>query len=524
MRISFRTALAIALGWTAFSDVAAAQSYLLPTGQPNSAVDAPQTLPHSGSGPWPTYTRPEAYGSGLAPTTPPAQLGYPVVARNPYGAPELSGPSMPVGYGFRQDQVPAPPTNDIVLPPIPGSEGYAAPIQQSPSDLPAPQPMPEAEGTYFDAPGRWNGTVWDDASGELGSDSACGSAACGVPCCRPAWFGGMYGLLMERDYESNVPLSYEAGMPGMQVLGSRDSDLGSMGGYEVFFGRQMCNGWAWQVSYWGLFSETGVGRAADMPDSYLYGLSMVDYAPSGWPQDDVLSFYNAAEAHEVVRTNEFHNIELNFIRYNIGFPSAFGGACGGAGGYGVANNCSPGWSGSMFAGPRFFRFDEYFSYRSTFDGTYVANPRDVFYDIDVENNLIGFQLGGNVNYNLTCRWSLFTGTKLGIYNNHISHQSAIYGPSGVAMPNSGGFAGTPYDIQSSKDDIAFLGEFNVGVGYQFSQHWRATVGYRVMGATGIALAPAQIPANFAYLPGVAQVDSDGSLILHGAFAGLEFCW
>jgi hypothetical protein len=47
-------------------------------------------------------------------------------------------------------------------------------------------------------------------------------------------------------------------------------------------------------------------------------------------------------------------------------------------------------------------------------------------------------------------------------------------------------------------------------------------GYRALAVTGIALPSAQIPNNFEDVFGVAQIDSNGSMILHGAFLGVEY--
>ena len=100
--------------------------------------------------------------------------------------------------------------------------------------------------------------------------------------------------------------------------------------------------------------------------------------------------------------------------------------------------------------------------------------------------------------------------------------SRLYGASGYATINSGSYSGQAYNVSSSTNQFSFLSEFNLGVGYQISPCWRAVGGYRLMGATGIALAPNQIPNNFSYMPGVAKINNDGSLLMHGAFVGLEF--
>ncbi|HRE99492.1 MAG TPA: BBP7 family outer membrane beta-barrel protein [Pirellulaceae bacterium] len=518
------------------------------------------------------------------------------------GAPTFQGPAYPASYGYVQDEAPLPapvpapdpgvaPAPANVLPQASPSDQFGQPIElepygPAPSQAPAyhdheaapygsgyaapqlaPHAAPLSHGNHgqlqsphapmqqqgvWDYPatdcgnaydqalsGNWRGTVWDDASG-------CGTGTFAAPA-RGVWFGGVYGLIMNRSYETPQYLSYDPGMPSEPSLTSTDADLGTLAGFEVAFGRQMCNGWAWQASYWGLMREEAMARDGNMPNTMLYGLGMVDYNAGGWGIDSVQDWYDAADAHEVFRRNEFHNVELNLIRYNLSFASLAGGLGGGLGGRGGLlrgrNACGPGgcntgncgvgdcgscgtgcspWSGSMFAGARFFKFDEFFSYRSSINGLYNNDIRDMIYDIDVANNLVGFQFGGNVNYALGRCWSVFGGTKLGLYNNHITHYSRIYGSGGNAMPNSGSYAGDPYAVRSSTNSFSFLSEINVGLGYQFSPCWRAVGGYRLLGATGIALAPNQIPNNFSYLPGVAEINNDGSLLLHGAFVGLEY--
>jgi hypothetical protein len=48
------------------------------------------------------------------------------------------------------------------------------------------------------------------------------------------------------------------------------------------------------------------------------------------------------------------------------------------------------------------------------------------------------------------------------------------------------------------------------------------LGYRVLAATGIGLADNQIPPYLNDIPTIQDIDRNGSLILHGAFAGLTY--
>lgn len=345
------------------------------------------------------------------------------------------------------------------------------------------------------------------------------------------WFGGAGVLFFQRDYESDVPLSYMPAMPREDVLTSNSADLQSMVGVEASIGRCMNNGWAWQLTYWNIFQDSAMASASGMPDTRLRDLQYISYTPAGYAGDTVYNWFNNAADHRVRRENEFHNIELSFFRgglnSGIGTGLAYGGGCGspacGSGSCGCGAPAANCWDFNWMVGPRFFKFDEFFQYAASVPGGFTyMEPREIFYDVETENNLIGVQLGGTANRSFGRCWSLFAGTKFGIYNNRIQHYSRIYGPSGDAMVNTGSYNGSAFSVRSTKDDLAVLGEMNVGVRYQFSKCWRATIGYRAMAATGIALAPDQMTKSLEYLPAVQRIDSDGSLLLHGGFAGLEF--
>jgi len=58
--------------------------------------------------------------------------------------------------------------------------------------------------------------------------------------------------------------------------------------------------------------------------------------------------------------------------------------------------------------------------------------------------------------------------------------------------------------------------------WQFAENWSAQVGYRVVAITGVGLADNQIPQDIADIPEIGDIDSNGNLVLHGAFAGVRF--
>jgi hypothetical protein len=81
-----------------------------------------------------------------------------------------------------------------------------------------------------------------------------------------------------------------------------------------------------------------------------------------------------------------------------------------------------------------------------------------------------------------------------------------------------------YYYGSDKNDFSMLGEFDMGTSYRMSCNSRIRMGYRVIGISGIALAPNQIPNDFTLDPEINAINSNGDLILGGGYAGLEFCF
>ena len=69
-----------------------------------------------------------------------------------------------------------------------------------------------------------------------------------------------------------------------------------------------------------------------------------------------------------------------------------------------------------------------------------------------------------------------------------------------------------------------MGEADLGLGYQLSSSVRLTIGYRLIGVTGVALAPDQIPYNFTDANELRRINSNGSLLLHGVYGGLNYCF
>jgi hypothetical protein len=409
------------------------------------------------------------------------------------------------------------------------------------------------------------------------------------PCNDTQWFGGVYGLYMERDNADFKrvlvqadPPSYPYYPPASTTVFSTDqADFEFREGIEVRFGSTFtvggsscdtgcgpygygnagCNTcdtpqlFAWEVAFWGIDRDVKwfVITDDDITDNNrLYGMinhAGLEYDGGGGarPVNDYYDYQMPIEDTSTpvtgdirvltqrVRTNfRSYNVELNFLRIpvcdvatcapaNCGYD-----ACGGYGhGYGAAcapaacEPCGPAFSMAALCGVRYFRMKEGFELFTDpyeYDGAAWMPVDDNFHDIQVENDLVGFQLGANMNYCVACKWNFFADTNFGLYNNHISHYQRVYGESGPATYIEESRDAT---VRSSKDDIAFLGELRLGGSYDLTCNWRAVLAYRAVAISGVALATDQIKPEMSNWAETARIDSNGSIIIHGVQAGVE---
>jgi len=183
-------------------------------------------------------------------------------------------------------------------------------------------------------------------------------------------------------------------------------------------------------------------------------------------------------------------------------------------------------------GVRYFRVDDDFMYANEFtewdagaadkagyDGFNYNESNELFYDVQVENNLIGPQLGWTMNYCVGCKWNFFWNSTFGVFDNHMEqYQRMFSGGDGTVRFVNGG---DEFMVESDKDDIAFLGELRLGGSYDISCNWRAVAAYRAVAISGVANSTDQIPDDFGSRGQVAIIDSDNQIIVHGIQVGAE---
>jgi hypothetical protein len=383
-------------------------------------------------------------------------------------------------------------------------------------------PLPEAESF---------GACEDGNCSDVMSNYGTG---CHHHCC---WFGSVRGLIMTLDDENETWYNYDDVNLENQIISSHDADMDWAGGVEARIGRWFnCGQNGIELIYWGVYS--GPSEANVTFDDVIGTLNHV-FTFNSLSYDDGLgggvqavdSWFNNAQRQRLVRDWEFHNVELNLITGRntfMGGCGASGAGCGPSMGSSYLGDCgcaSPRLNVGWLAGFRYFRFDESLLFSSdptdmVFDGA----PDELHYASDVENNLYGFQLGGDAEFFITPRFSLSGATKMGVFENYMRLRQFVGGANGAAWvndPASPNF-GLPYDINSSDDEIAFLGELDASANIYLTNNLRLTGGYRVVAANGVARANGQQPYNFDDLVGARDINDRDTMVLHGAFGGIEF--
>ena len=371
----------------------------------------------------------------------------------------------------------------------------------------------EYDPAYFSSP--YGAGAYDSCGGseciepECGGEVISGDFGCAPSCC--SWFGGVYGLTMARAGNHGFGLNYNTFAPAAPLLRSNGVIDGFQSGFDTRFGRYFdCGCYGVEAVYWGIFPDNYERTVdwANLGGGNLYttiGFDGLSYDPGTGVIPVQQVFGNATRTallHRLRRSYEVHNIEINFLKNPRRRAGCF--------------------HYELLAGFRYFKFNDGFLFSTDYANNMFGDDpaNELHYNIDVDNNLLGFQIGGRADRYFGSCFSVNIGAKTGIYNNHINHRQSIFGGNGFAYNTNN----VDYNYNRTENEFAILSELSAGASYDIGCNWRITGGYRVVAACGVATADGQIPRdyNFDYYRG--QTYADDCLILHGAYFGAEYNW
>ncbi len=454
--------------------------------------------------------------------------------------------------GYQQPMAPVPySTTGVQAGPgcAPGAaQGYGQPgYQQAPAHWPAPQPTSETPLVDGSSPYTGPQSFYNNGYSSQGfAAQSCDTGACATPGTRPnlaPWYGGFNLLFwqMETNHSRRL-IAFDSGYGTHTTTGVVDPD--STLGYDLTFGRYLdCGRYGLSATYMNFNpsqSETIV--TAGSYYAPLASWNNISIDPNGTGVDTVYNLYDNAAAYRVRRNVEMQGIEVNLTSFGLmGAQRAAAmcsqGACGSIGAsLGIGNSCN-GYGGAT--GPlvratsgrvrvntshgfRWFQFNDEFEFAANIDGSGGYQATDLYYNIDVENNLFGYQYGSMLTYCLNSRCNLGIGGKFGIYGNRAEMTQRMGTASGYAyettMPSE--FVNT----RSSDTVLAGLGEIDLGLGYRLNNAWTVRGGYRMLGAAGVATSTGSLDQDYSSVATTGGVYANDSLLLHGAYVGMNFNW
>lgn len=404
---------------------------------------------------------------------------------------------------------------------------------------------------------------------QYGAPMACAPAPMVGPAPLRNWFGGANLLFLDLEENCDRRLLFDSAMPLGTALSTGQVDPSSNVAFETFFGRYFnCGQHALMANYF-FFDPTSEtarvdagaganGRNMNVNIDYRAAMPswnniMYDVGQDGMPGNDVAMYtlYEGDVRYRTSRDVAFQGIELNLISFGLGgarraacgpLSTACSGGCGVNGACG--GNCGPtpgcgGACGPMVPpcgtklqiqtthGLRWFQFKDSFEFAtSQTDTTYGNTADDLYYNVDTQNNLFGYQFGARLDYCLGHKLNVYAGTKMGIYANDAQFRSRL----GTAQ--TAGYVSNYYPtiqgqavvVDNSETVLATLGELDLGLGYRINNCWSVRGGYRLYGISGVATSVGSIAEDLANLPEAGKVCADQSLLLQGGYIGAEYNW
>lgn len=326
-----------------------------------------------------------------------------------------------------------------------------------------------------------------------GGCTTCGGAH-GCVVCQPRWFVSASGLVMTRTLPTGTPVSVR---PGNLVLTSADASANWPGGVDFrigrWFGKEQRHGV--EGIYWGLYN---IGSAATAAGGGLDAIPAL--APSilvGGASATTL--FENASAQRVGRNDLVNDVEINWL-YAVGqHPERL--------------DDDHRWSLVWLAGFRFFQLLDTLTLTSPADAT---DP--LILDVTANNNLFGAQVGTRLDWRFARRFRLAAIPKFMIGGSSVSNLSTLQTADGTYATYANG---DTVSGRATGGTFAYLGSVDSLVAWDVTDQWSLWIGYRVVGVGNVLEADSVWPTSLTGPGSLALINTNGSTIIHGGFAGFE---
>jgi hypothetical protein len=305
-------------------------------------------------------------------------------------------------------------------------------------------------------------------------------------------------------------LQYDA-EPGFRILGRYD-----IGPLSVL-----------EFGYMGIYSFADEAVAFPTVANRLFSLFSLETDPTqmgfgrfGFDPDQVsdvngpMRETERASQHSISLESDLQTAEITYRRYWVGWI--------------------PRVSGTLLAGFRYTKLSEEFEFNSI--GSTAEAPASLSYLVDADNDLAGFQTGGDIWIGLSQGLRVGAEGKVGLYANHytlitdVSTDPSPSPPTTVGQPTP-----DPTLFEESREDQpAFIGELSVDLVADILPSWSLRVGYEILFIESLVLAGENFNTGSPFNPGPVDngfgplrtpfLRDQSDVFYHGGHAGIEFIW
>lgn len=320
-------------------------------------------------------------------------------------------------------------------------------------------------------------------------------------------------VFLQRDKSFGKNVDFTAmNVGGPVVLSSNQLDIENVNwGFRVMGRYDICPMSVVEFGYMGVLDFSDKASFTD-PSNNLFslfsrpapGTGLFGTSPAGVNLPNGPNpFTERATTQSIELDSDLQTAEISWRRYWLGYI--------------------PRVSGTLLAGFRYTKVDENFVFSS--QGSEPL-PQTVMplaalqYKEDCENNLSGFQAGGDIWISLMQGLRIGSEGKVGIYDNHSRLANRISTtPMGIQPPAL---------FEEFKDDhAAFIGEGSLDVVADILPSVSIRAGYEVLFLNQLVLAGENFNQTSPYGnqgPRVPFVNTDGELFYHGGHVGIEYIW
>ena len=321
----------------------------------------------------------------------------------------------------------------------------------------------------------------------------------GGGCCTPIWHDFHVEALHLRrdDVGTNVNFTSD-GAGGPIVLSTDDLDLEDSVGFRATYSYLIAPATNLEATYFGTHEWSDSASVTSAGDLWSVFSDFGAFSPQQG-QQGFQQTVDAAIFHSIDYSSEIHNIELNLRRRW------------------VSANCL--LHGSYLAGVRYVSLNEAFSH-----DTRVVDGGFLNYDVETQNDMTGFQLGGDLFVCVSPRFKLGAEVEAGMFGNDADYQGVV---NTREVTNGVAVDANPINESDDQTDVSILAEASAIALFRVTPRFTLRGGYTVMYMDGVALATENFNANsspFSATGRPVSINNNGEAFYHGANLGFTWMW